>query len=431
MKVKYIQKYSNECGLYAIKNLLFLYGIKKEKIDLKYDEKGTTIYQMVKTLKKYFYNVDAISFDIKQLKKVKKFTPFITLIEKDNIGHYVVIFKKDKKYLYILDSLARKSYKLTYEKFERVYSSQSIVMSNVKEIKLNIKSNKKIILIPILTLIESLFLLSTTILLQQIIDYGLKDALLYLFIQLTLLLITTYKIKIFLKTFKTLDEDVTSKTLKSIYNLNLNYVKKYQIDEIYYRINDAYEYKNMILTFVFNLLSDVLLAICTITLMFIYSYIVALIVISLCIIIVFISLKIFNKNKEIVENRRVAEYEFFNSCRESIKNKDEIYLNKNRIFENESLKLLKKLQKQDYQYEKLLLSKNLILTYFQTIVISFLVVLYFTNFYNYLSIGSLVALINLVSLMLQPILNICSEISKFSNISLIKQRLKDLNENNL
>ena len=75
------------------------------------------------------------------------------------------------------------------------------------------------------------------------------------------------------------------------------------------------------------------------------------------------------------------------------------------------------------------MKKNLILTYFQSITITLLVVLYFSKFYDLLSIGSLIALINLATLLLQPILSICSQIINFSNFKLIKERLKDIQKN--
>ena len=47
--------------------------------------------------------------------------------------------------------------------------------------------------------------------------------------------------------FKKLDEDVVLHSMNCIYNLNYKYVRTYNIDEIYYRINDAYYLKNMIM----------------------------------------------------------------------------------------------------------------------------------------------------------------------------------------
>ncbi len=429
MKVKYQQLYSNECGKCAIQNLLDQWHIHFNKIEVKYDEKGTSIYHMVNELKKYFYRVEAVIIDINEIKKVKKFTPYIALIQHQNISHYVVIYKKNQRFLYVLDSLTKRSYKLTYKQFEKLDSKQAIIVESKKQIHLKLFQYKEWLFMPILSLIESLLLLSTTVLIQQIIDNGFKDALLYLCVQVFLLFITSYKTKRFLKLFKKIDHDIVFNTMTNIYHLDEQYVKKYSIDEIYYRIQDAYQYKSMILTLFYNIINDVLLSICALTLIFVYSYILAILLIIISFFIILISLKIFKKTKVLVEEKRTEEYHFLNTYRDSFKNASEIFIQKNTKYFQESKDKLLAFQKKDFECEKLNMKKNLILLYYQTFVISFMVVVYFTKLYEMVSIGSLVALINLSTLMLQPILNICSEIVRFSNFSLVKKRISDLNEN--
>ncbi len=423
MKVKYQQLYSNECGVCAIKNLLQLNHIKKFDFSIKYNENGTSLYEMSKILKKYFRNVNVVEFSIYEIRKVKKFTPFICLIKKNNISHYIVIYKKNNKYLYIMDSLAKRTYKITYKMFEQFEIIANIIAENKKEVSFSLFQFKNAFIIFIISIFESLFMLSTTILLQQIIDNGYKNALLYLIVQASLLIFTTYKCNVFLKIFKKIDKDIIYNTMNNIYSLKKSYLNKHPIDEVYYRLSDAYTYKSMVLSLIFNILNDVILAVLAIILMFIYSYILALIVLIACIIVIIIACKLFFKTKDIVEKRRVSEYTFFNGYRDSFSNN----------IKQSSLKTsqenLLKFQFLDYCYSKLNIIKNLILLYFQTIMISLIVLLYFTNFYNVISIGSLVALINLVTIVLQPILNLCSEITNFSNYNLVIKRLKDINEN--
>ena len=91
----------------------------------------------------------------------------------------------------------------------------------------------------------------------------------------------------------------------------------------------------------------------------------------------------------------------------------------NRQEEKISAELLQNFQKADYNYEKLQMKKDLILLYFQSFLICFIIVFYFAILHEYISVGSLIAIINLVTLVLQPILNICSKLPLFSNIKLI------------
>ena len=413
MKVKYQQLYSNDCGVCAIKNLMNLYG-KRKIVNATLSTQGMSMDQIIDELKEEFFDVTAVSFEINELKKVKMFKPYITLITNQRASHYVVIYKKNKRYVYILDSLSCKSYRLTYEEFSKIDAKKSIVVENLKEMTYKYKSFQNIVVIPFLSIIETIFILSTTVLLQQIIDNGFKDAILYIIVQCVLLLLATYKTKLFLKTFKELDQSIVLNVTRGVYNLKSKFV---------------YQYKSMILNFIFDIINDLVLAILTILLMLKYSYILTLFILLLSLIIVFISIHIFKHSKVLVERKRVSEYNFINTYRDSLKNHKQIYENNDKEYEKNTLHMLSLYQKDDYNLTKLNMKKNLILTYFQSITITLLVVLYFSKFYDLLSIGSLIALINLATLLLQPILSICSQIINFSNFKLIKERLKDIQKN--
>lgn len=428
MKVKYQQLYSNDCGICAIKNLLNLYKIKRA-ITAIVSEKGISMNQIIEELKNDFFDVKAVSFEIETIKKVKKFTPFIALLKNDKSSHYVVIYKKTNRHLYVLDSLTNKSYKITYGDFKKIDSKKYIVAENVKKATYKVVSFQNICLIPLMSIIETILILSTTILLQQIIDNGYKDAILYVIVQVVLLLITTYKTRLFLKTFKTIDNEVIINTTKGIYNLKKDYINNYDLDEIYYRTLDAYSYKSMILNFIFDVINDVILTLFTIVLMFKYSIVLTLLILLLSSIAILFSINIFKKSKVLVEKRRVSEYNFINTYRDSLKNKENIYEYKDKSYENQTISKLILFQKDDYECQKINMKKNVILTYFQSFIMTLLIVLYFTKFYDLLSIGSLIALINLASLLLQPILSLCSQAINFSNYSLIYKRLKDIEKN--
>lgn len=422
MKNKNLQMYSNDCGINAIKNLLAVNKIKHDNLILDFDKNGTSMYEMVRCLKKYFYEVNAITFDIREIKNVKKFVPFISLINSE-FPHYVVVYKKNKRFLYVLDSLFKRSYKITYENASKLFTNKAIITEQTKHIN-NVKNLvKESIFIPILSIIESIFLLSSTVIIQQIIDNGFKDALLYIIVHIAVLLITTIKMKLFLLFFKRIDRKLIFKITKGVFHLNDSYLKNYSIDEIYYRTFDAYAYKQMILSFVFNIVNDFCLSILAIVLMFHYSINLSILVLFLLFIISSVSFYIFKKNMVLLENKRKSEYTFINNYKSAIHDLD------NNTKRYETLKSLQKMQEDDFKLEKLNMNKNLILLYFQSIVVSLMCVLYFTSLYKYITVGSLVALINLITITLQPVLNICCEISIFSNRNLILKRLKDLDSN--
>lgn len=420
MRVKYQQLFSNECGKYAIKNLLYLYKIKYDDSKLFVLPNGLSMWQIKEELNKYFNNVNVISFNVNELKKVEEFKPFILLLKKNDLGHYVVVYKVNKKYLYVIDSLANHSYKI---KCSSLNTIDCIFCENTKRNSFKLINIIKVIFFVFLSIIESLLLLSTTILIQQIIDNGLKDALLYFAIQLLLNIITLYKTHEFIKSYKSIDNNFINNNLANIYNLKVEYLKQYKIDEVYYRLYDAYTYKGMYLSFIFNFISDASLAILSFSLLFVYSYVMGFIMLFFASIIILISALLTKRIKETVENRRIKELEFRNYYRDSFTNK-----NNNNLFNN-SLKKIKEFQKIDLFYQKIIIKKDLILVCFQSSITIIFVFIYFSRLYAFLSLGSLIATINLISLILQPVLSMCSQFSNFSNIKLIKQRLLDVEKN--
>lgn len=428
MKVKYRQNYSNECGKCAIANLLSLYNINKE-VEIDYSKEGCSAYQIKKYLLKHFKKVEVISFDINQLKYIKNFKPFITLLKKEESSHYVVVYKASKKYLYILDSLTNYSYKITYDNFIKISGNLSIVCEENMNIYLNQSNNKSIAIVSFLSLFETLLTLSTSILLQQIIDNGFNDALLYIIVNFMLLIITRYKIKVFFNLYSKMDEDIVCHTLSKIYNLKYKFISKHNIDEVYFRLQDSMVYKQMILTYIFSFISDVLFMFFSMLLIYFYSVIIGIILSVISILIFIYSYILYKKNQKIVEEKRIEEYEFFNMYRDSFSNVIDIYKNKNKDYENKSLNKLISLQKISKKHDRFNMIKNYNLSMFQSILICIIVLLYFTSLYSYLSIGSLIALINLITLSLQPLLSICSSITEFSNLKLIKDRLNDINNN--
>lgn len=425
MKVKYRQLYSNECGISAIKNLLSLYGLNDSKISIDLKKEGVSLLDIKNTLMNYFYDVKIVSFDINEIKKVKHFTPYICIIENIDFSHYVVIYKKDKKYLYVLDSLFKKSYKITYQNFAKIDGKKAIIPSNYKgicSVKSLLKENA---IIPVLSIIESLFLLYSTVVIQQIIDNGFKDAMLYILIQILMLLSTTIKIKSFFKTFKKIDNELILKVNTGVFSLKDSYYNSHDINEIFYRTFDAYSFKGMYLNFIYNFIGEIILVIMSYILMLFYSHVLALLILPFLLIAIIISILIFKKVRIAIEEKRSSEYEFIGYYKDSLTNNK--YQDNN--VKTKSIELLKKYQEKDYLLEKTNTIKKMIFMYFQTILICLMVLIYFTKLYDILSVGSLIALINIVSLLLQPLLNICSEVSIFSNHKLIKDRIDDVINN--
>ena len=232
----------------------------------------------------------------------------------------------------------------------------------------------------------------------------------------------------FIKQFQSLDKELVSNTMYKIYNWKLKYVNNHNLDEIYYRLNDSYLLKSMKLNFYYNFINDIVLLLLSFILIFFYSLQIGFLMILICILIFIYSYYVFKKSEGLIENKRKKEYEFFNNYRDSFNYKEKIYKSKDNSFYESSHKKLSILQSADLKYEKYQLNKTYTLLTFQTIINCILVIIYFTTLYNYLSIGSLIALINIINIILQPFLNICSNLTMYSNYKLIITRLEDINK---
>jgi len=217
--------------------------------------------------------------------------------------------------------------------------------------------------------------------------------------------------------------------LDNLNNLNYDYVNRHPLNEIYYRLFDDYTKKSIKLTSLYSFINDSISIILTLLVLFLYSYNYAILFLIIVFPIVLIMNKISKKICILLETKRKAELEFYAYYIDSFNNKDDIYVNLNKEYENKSYELLKEYQESDYKLEKYNNLKNYLLLVFQSLIISSLIILYFVTLKNTMTIGKLVTLISIISSILSPLLNILSRVTDFSNYKLIDDRLKELDEN--
>ena len=247
-------------------------------------------------------------------------------------------------------------------------------------------------------------------------------------IEMLLILITYFKIKIYLKTYKKYDLSIVCNTLDNIFHLKYDFVNKHYINDIFYNLYDAYNLKNMYLSMFFTILNDIVLYILASIIIFKYSYILGIIIVMISLIVFIINRLVTNKAFVLLEIKRKDELEFISFYKDSFNYKERIYLKHDNYLYKESLKRLKKYQLSSYNQEKFENLKNLLLLIFQGFINCLVIIVYFMFLKDKMSIGKLVATLNLTMLILQPILNIASQLTNYANFKLQKRRVLQLKD---
>lgn len=130
-----IYKQDNEysCGAYCIKMILKYYHrdiiIKEIKERCRLTTAGISVYGMIQCLKSYHFDAKAYQCDIKILLAEAKL-PCIIHVINDNMTHFMVLYKVTKNYLIIGDP-GKGLIKLTVEELETIYTGVCICIEHV------------------------------------------------------------------------------------------------------------------------------------------------------------------------------------------------------------------------------------------------------------------------------------------------------------
>jgi len=139
----------------------------------------------------------------------------------------------------------------------------------------------------------------------------------FILLELILYCFILYRSRIYLKHFKILDHKIVQNTLHSIYQLKKDFLFHRDKEEIIYRMNDAYQMKQIILSFLFDFIGNVILLLSTF--LFLIFYHPAFILFFLFMIPIFIfSYYHLKKHQHFIEKKRKDEYLFFDKLRKDI-----------------------------------------------------------------------------------------------------------------
>jgi len=286
------------------------------------DTHGTNVLGVIEAAEKMGFTAKGVKGDIDAIPKIP--LPAIAhIIVKEQLHHYVVIYKVSKKKIKVMDPGTGKMTAHNYDTFKKTWTGVLILFAKNDDFKTyNDKTSvlkrfwdliqpHKSILIQALfgAIIFTILGLSTSIYVQKITDYVLvggnrKLLNLLSFAMLGIVLLQVYigsKKSIFvLKTGQLIDAKLILGYYKHLLRLPQRFFDTMQIGEITSRISDAVKIRAFINNVAIDLLVNIFIVIFSFSLMFTYYWKLALVILLIIpfYIIIYILMDRFNKKVE-------------------------------------------------------------------------------------------------------------------------------------
>ena len=276
------QRDLKDCGACCIETILKYFGgyvpLEKIRDDTCTNVNGTTAYHIIKALCNYGF--DAMGVKVRDIFDENIYLPAIAhVILKNGLQHFVVIYKINAKYIYLMDP-AKGKIKMTVEEFKEIWDNILILATPVSNIlrytkELSITSlfgklltkNKflfsKILIINfilmILTILGSFYFQVSISSINSNQDVKLTKFIIILFFTILLFKIIINYTKTYYLNYlnKNLDTELFTMFLEHIFKLPLKFVQNRSTGEIVTRIDELRDTKNLFseifTTFILNM----------------------------------------------------------------------------------------------------------------------------------------------------------------------------------
>lgn len=264
------------------------------------DKRGTNVLGIIEAAEKMGFTAKAVKGGIDSLDKIP--LPTIAhIVTKEQLHHYIVIYKVDKSKLTVMDPGYGKMEIYTFEDFQKIWSGVLILFAPNEDFKIlnektspikrfwNLIQPHKTILIQALVgaVVYTILGLAMSVYIQKITDYVLVDGnrnLLNLLSisMIAIILLQAYigsKKSIFvMKTGQLIDAKLILGYYKHLLHLPQRFFDTMQIGEIISRINDAVKIRSFINEVAIEMIVNIFIVVFSFTLMFTYYWKLALVI---------------------------------------------------------------------------------------------------------------------------------------------------------
>lgn len=443
-----------DCGPSCLLSVMKYYGLEASHEEVSYilktDSNGTNALNIIKGSRSFGFDGYGIHYSYDEIINNKISFPIICHVQKNNMYHFIVIYKVTKKYLIVMDP-ASNSYKMTFEEFKKIYLNTAIIIYPIKNIqkcdnqyklkqfifdylKLEKRTCIKTLILSILTIIFNIIINYYTLI---CIDIILPKYNINILIKVSIIFLNIYLFKNIISYIKdkyiiNLDKDMSIKLNKDIiiklFNLPYQFFKSKSTGEVVNRINDIRTFKNLLIEIISNISINVILIIIS---MIILLYInVNLFLINLFGIFIYYLIVILFKNTFNIKTQNVLESdgEYNKILNESICSYE---TNRNLNMLNDSIKNIEikniSYVNRVYSYEKIINIQNLlkdIIVSFSYIFSIYLSIKYIND--GIITIGEFMLFNSILYYFNEPIKNILDLEPNIDYIKNIYNRVNDL-----
>ena len=330
--IKIKQHDIKDCGAACLASIGNHYGVEIPIARIRQfahtDNRGTNVLGIIQGAEKMGFTAKGVKGGIDAIGKIP--LPAIAhVIVQEQLHHYIVIYKVEKNIITAMDPAFGKLENYTFDEFQKIWAGVLILFAKNDDFKTynkrisplkrfwDLVQPHKTILIQALigSIVFTILGLAMSIYIQKITDYVLVDgnkkllnlmSIVMIFIVLLQAYIGSKKSIFVIKTGQLIDAKLILGYYKHLMRLPQRFFDTMQIGEITSRINDAVKIRSFINDVVIDLFVNIFIVLFSFTLMFIYNWKLALIILTIIpfYIAIYILMNKFNKKAErnIMEN---------------------------------------------------------------------------------------------------------------------------------
>lgn len=293
-----------DCGAACLASVGAHYGLQLPIAKIRQychtDTRGTNVLGLIQGLNSMGFNAKGVRGDLEALPKIP--LPAIAhVILKEQLQHYVVVYKVDKNSVLVMDPGPGKMEKYTLEEFKNIWTGVLILLEpneyfeqrnekvgNIARFWKLIQPHRTIALQALVgAVIYTVLGLSTSIYIEKITDYVLIDGNLRLLNLLSIIMIVLLIFQIFigamksvmvLQTGQRIDKYLILGYYKHLLTLPQRFFDTMKVGEIISRVNDAVKIRAFINDVSIQIFVNIFIVIFSFVLMFSYYWKLALII---------------------------------------------------------------------------------------------------------------------------------------------------------
>ncbi len=302
MKIK--QRDITDCGAACLASIASHYKLKLPVARIRQlagtDKKGTNVLGMIEAAEKIGFEAKGVKGPFESLFKIP--LPAIAhVIVKEQLQHYVVIYKVTAKYIELMDPGDGQMHRKTHDEFKKEWTGVLILLLpdegfeiGNKKVSINtrfwslIRPHKSVLVQALFgAIVYTILGLSTSIFVQKIVDFVLVDGNRNLLNLMGIIMVVILGVQMFIGTAKTIFTIKTGQMIDA--NLILGYYKHLlklpqqffdtmRVGEIISRINDAVKIRTFLNDVSINFLVNIFIVFFSFALMFTYYWKLALLI---------------------------------------------------------------------------------------------------------------------------------------------------------